>query len=326
MHVAAGLEAPAPGGAALLGDRDPAGPAVVGVVGALEQPAVLELPGVPADGGRVEAERLGERGEPHRALVAEQLEDREGRVVDDVAGLALPQPAAERHHQAHQRVLGGLRRRDGSVSRTETFACGKHTSLCVQHACFSTVTPATPRAASDPYTARPGATPAVEAVTAGTRVGLHDGPAQPDRRRALPDPGRHRGRPRGARRGVDLHPDGGVAVALRARRRAGAAQGREPPAHRVVQDPRRLPADVAGSPTEERPTASSPPAPATTPRASRWPRSCSASRPRSSCPRARRSPRRRRPAGTAPTCASTGTPSTRRWSPPGSSPTRPGRC
>ena len=52
-------------------------------------------------------------------------------------------------------------------------------------------------------------------------------------------------------RRLRLHPDGGVPLALRAGRRTGADQGREPPAHRVVQDPRRLPADVAGSPTEE---------------------------------------------------------------------------
>ena len=143
--VVTGLERLLQAGAAGLGDLDPAGPAVVRVVGALEQPAVLELPGVPADGGGVEPQRLGERGEPHRALVQQQLEDREGGVVDDVAGLLLPQPAAERHHQAEQGVLGRLRAGTRPVrgpvrglrrSGGRTVACGKHTSLCVHHTCF----------------------------------------------------------------------------------------------------------------------------------------------------------------------------------------------
>ncbi len=69
------------------------------------------------------------------------------------------------------------------------------------------------------------------------------------------------------------HPDGGVALALRAGRRAGQPQVREPPAHRLLQDPRRLRADLPALRRGARRTASSPPAPATTPRASRWPRS-----------------------------------------------------
>jgi hypothetical protein len=44
-------------------------------------------------------------------LVAEELEEGEGGVVDLVAGLALPHPTPEGHHQAHQGVLGRLRRR-----------------------------------------------------------------------------------------------------------------------------------------------------------------------------------------------------------------------
>ena len=119
-----------------------------------------------------------------------------------------------------------------------------------------------------------------------------------------------------ADRGVDHHAHGGVALALRARRRAGAAQVREPPAHRLVQDPRRLRADVAAHRRGARRAAWSRPRPATTPRAWRWPPRCSASRPPCSCPRARRSPRRRRPGGTAPRWSSRAATSTRRCSPP----------
>ena len=93
----------------------------------------------------------------------------------------------------------------------------------------------------------------------------------------------------GARRGA-------LPRAGRAGRRPGLAQVREPAAHRLVQDPRRLHADRPARPTRSGPAASSPPAPATTRRGSRWPRSCSGSRPRSSCPRARRCRRCRRPA------------------------------
>ena len=64
---------------------------------------------------------------------------------------------------------------------------------------------------------------------------------------------------------------------------------------------------------EERPTASSPRRPATTRRAWRCRRSCSASRRRSSCRRVRRSPRSTRRWGTAPTWSSTGSTSTTRW-------------
>ncbi len=80
-------------------------------------------------------EDLGEGGQPHRALVGEQLEDRERGVVDRVAGLALPEPPPERHHQAHQGVLGGLRRRDRlgehegrrlHVASIQLFACVMH--------------------------------------------------------------------------------------------------------------------------------------------------------------------------------------------------------
>ena len=84
------------------------------------------------------------------------------------------------------------------------------------------------------------------------------------------------------------------------------AQVREPPAHRVVQDPRRLRPDLPALARRSAPAAWSRPRPATTPRASRWPPSCSASRPPCSCPRARRSPRRRRPGATAPTWSSHG--------------------
>ncbi len=50
------------------------------------------------------------------------------------------------------------------------------------------------------------------------------------------------------------------------------------------------------------------------------------SAPPCSCPRARRSRRRRPPAGTAPRCASTATASTTRSSRPARSPPRPARC
>ena len=133
-----------------------------------------------------------------------------------------------------------------------------------------------------------------------------------------------RGGPRAAARRRDRHADGGVALALRAGRRAGLAQVREPPAHRLVQDPRRLRRASRGSPPRSAPAAWSRPPPATTPRASRWPRSCSASGRRSSCPRGRRSPRRRRPAGTAPTWSSTAATSRRRSSRPGRSPSETG--
>ena len=50
---------------------------------------------------------------------------------------------------------------------------------------------------------------------------------------------------------VRRHPAGAVAVPRRAARRAGAAQGREPAAHRLVQDPRRLqPARPSSAPSE----------------------------------------------------------------------------
>ena len=71
---------------------------------------------------------------------------------------------------------------------------------------------------------------------------------------------------------------------------------------------------MARLPRTSAPTASSPPRRATTPRAWRWPPRCSASRPPCSCPRAPRSRRRRRPAGTAPTWSSTAATSRTRWS------------
>ena len=116
------------------------------------------------------------------------------------------------------------------------------------------------------------------------------------------------------RRGRHPHPDGGVALALRARRRPGPPQVREPPAHRLLQDPRRLPAHLpalrGGARPRRRRGLGRQPRPG---RGARRP-SCSASRRRCSCPRARRSPRRTRPAGTAPTWSSTAATSTRRSS------------
>ena len=60
------------------------------------------------------------------------------------------------------------------------------------------------------------------------------------------------------------------------RRRPGLPQVREPAAHRLVQDPRRLHADLPARPTPSARAASSPPAPATTRRAWRSPPACSA--------------------------------------------------
>ena len=72
-------------------------------------------------------------------------------------------------------------------------------------------------------------------------------------------------------------------------RRAGRdlAQAREPPADRLVQDPRRRQRDPAGVARRDAPRASSPRAPATWRRASRGRRASSACRRRSSCPETR---------------------------------------
>ena len=71
------------------------------------------------------------------------------------------------------------------------------------------------------------------------------------------------------------HPDGGLAAAVAAGRRPGAAQVREPAAHRVVQDARGVRPDRPPDRRRSGPAASSRPAPATTRRASRSPPSCS---------------------------------------------------
>ena len=80
-------------------------------------------------------------------------------------------------------------------------------------------------------------------------------------------------------------------MAVHRRRRRRAPQAREPAAHRIVQDPRRVPAHLPAVARPSAPTAWSPRPPATTRRA--WPcrPACSASSPPSSCPRAPRSPR-----------------------------------
>ena len=84
-----------------------------------------------------------------------------------------------------------------------------------------------------------------------------------------------------------------LAGAERAVRRSGAAEVREPATHRVVQDPRCVHADRPARRAAAGPRASSPPAPATTRRAWRSPRRCSASGPRCSCRCRRRCPRSR---------------------------------
>ena len=115
-------------------------------------------------------------------------------------------------------------------------------------------------------------------------------------------------------RGRAPNPDGGRPLALRPGRRTGEPEVREPPAHRLLQDPRCLPPHLPALRGGAGRRASSPPVRATMPRGWRWqpPRSASA-RP-SSCPRGRRSPRRRRRVRTAPTSASTAATSRTRWS------------
>ena len=98
-------------------------------------------------------------------------------------------------------------------------------------------------------------------------------------------PRRRRGRPGGAGRGRAHRPRCALAGAVERRRRARVAQVREPAARRVVQDPRRVPADRAARRRGARPRASSPRARATTRRAWRSPPGCSAPGPRCSCRR-----------------------------------------
>ena len=91
------------------------------------------------------------------------------------------------------------------------------------------------------------------------------------------------------------------------------AEGGEPPADRLVQDPRRGQQARDARADGERAAASSPRAPATTARPSRGPRASSASRRRSSCRRTRRWRRSTRRGTTAPTPCSRAPASTRRW-------------
>ena len=106
-------------------------------------------------------------------------------------------------------------------------------------------------------------------------------------------------------------PDGELALPRRAARRAGVPQGREPAAHRLVQDPRRLQPALAADRRGAGPRASSPHPPATTRRASPSRRASSASPRRSSCRSASPCRSCRRPAATAPTSCCTVTSSTR---------------
>ena len=108
------------------------------------------------------------------------------------------------------------------------------------------------------------------------------------------------------------HPDGGQPRAGRPGRRTGLAQVREPPADRVVQDPRCLRADRPAHRRASVPVAWWPRVPATTRRAWRSPRPCWAARPPSSCRSTRRCRRSRRPRPTAPRCSWRAPASTRR--------------
>ncbi len=119
--------------------------------------------------------------------------------------------------------------------------------------------------------------------------------------------------------------DGGVALAPGARGRAGPAQVREPPAHRLVQDPRRLrppvPAQRGGAGARRGGGVGG------QPRAGGRAGGADARHPGDGVHArwGRRSRRPTPPAATAPRCASTASTSPRRWSPPRSSPTRPAR-
>ena len=111
---------------------------------------------------------------------------------------------------------------------------------------------------------------------------------RPAPRRAPGQRRRRRGGGRAARRRRPAHPAVALARARRPGRRPGVAQVREPAAHRLVQDPRGLHAHRPADRRRARPRAWSPPAPATTRRASPSPRACWAPRPPSSCRRPRR--------------------------------------
>ena len=128
------------------------------------------------------------------------------------------------------------------------------------------------------------------------------------------DAGRRRGGARADPRRRDRDPDGAVALALRAGRRPGLAQVREPPAHRLVQDPRRLRPDLPAQPRGAR--ARRRRGLGRQPRPGRRAGRAAARHParRCSCPRGRRSPRSGRPAGTAPTWSSRAACSRSRWS------------
>ena len=137
-------------------------------------------------------------------------------------------------------------------------------------------------------------------------------PPRPPRTVNADDVGRARA---GDRRGSQAHAGAAVAHAQRTHGRRGLAEGREPAAHGLVQDPRRAePARgargrvrAAGSPRAAR---------ATTRGRSRRRRARAASRARSSCRPRRRSPRPRAARRSAPSCASAAPRSRTAWRPP----------
>ena len=85
---------------------DLAGAAVLGVGGDADEPALLQVPDLPAHRGRVEAELLGQDRVPGGAALGERAQDREQGVVELVAGEPAPHPAGELEDRRHEDVLG----------------------------------------------------------------------------------------------------------------------------------------------------------------------------------------------------------------------------
>ena len=267
------------------------------------------LPGARRRGCRQRARRSGGRrrgrGRPDRAAAGARRRDRRPRpgrrCCGDGAGRRGRRAAVLLH-----RARGGAVRHRGP---RRPAPCGR---------CWApAVSPASSRPARS---ARSAAAATCTRFTASVLV-LSAAPNRPltgwhTDRHEHPPAGHHRGhqgRPRAARGRHPGHPGAGLAAAVGAGRRPGLAQVREPPAGRLVQDPRRLHPDLAARPRTRR---------------ARGVVAASAGnhaqgvalaaslrghpRRRCSCRRARRSRRCRRPRPTAPRCASTAPRSTRR--------------
>ena len=97
------------------------GAPVAGVGGALEPAGPLERGDLAADGGEVEAEPVGEVGQPQRAGVADVAEDGGGGQVQARAagrrqgGAHLAQAAHELHELGGERFGGGHRTSSGTA-------------------------------------------------------------------------------------------------------------------------------------------------------------------------------------------------------------------